>query len=97
MSPQPTSKPSGPCSELNELALMLLWADVLRDLAMEETRAGIMARTILRAERDGCGESARHLVEALGQAIVKAMPRLRKRDANGRWVLNLDLPADWRD
>jgi hypothetical protein len=88
---------SKPSSELSELALVLLWADVLRDLAMEESRAGQQARTILRAERDGQGESARHLVEALGRAIVQAMPRVRTKDPQtGRWRLNLTLPEDWR-
>jgi hypothetical protein len=91
--PQTKSK----SSELSELAIMLLWADVLRDLAMEENKAGQIARMILRAERDGQGDAVKHLVEALGLAIVKAMPRLRKRDAAGRWRLDLDLPAEWRD
>ena len=100
---QAKSKPNRPdsketASELSELALVLLWQDVIRDLAMEENRAGQLARTILRAERDGCGEQVRHLVEALGSAIVQAMPRVRTKDPQtGRWRLNLTLPADWRD
>jgi len=91
-------KPSKASSELSELSIMLLWADILKDLAMEENRSGQIARSILRAERDGHGESVRPLVEALGAAIVKAMPKLRKKDAKtGRWILNLDLPAEFRD
>lgn len=87
---------SSPSQALAEFAAILL-ADVIRDLSLDETKAGRIARMICRAERDGKSASVRRFTEPLGLAVLKAMPNIRKRDKKtGRWLLNFSLPAEWR-
>ena len=75
----------------------LLYADVIRDLSLEESGAGKIAREILRAERDGREDEVKHLVEPLARAIFQAVPKVRRKDPHtGRWTLDIELPAAWR-
>src|SRR5579872_1433393 len=98
------SGPSGPTAQskidewstrqdapTDDQLLTLLCADVLRELALHENKAGEVARTILRAQRDGQSASVQHLVVPLAVIIARAIPRIYRKDAKtGRFVLDIE-------
>ena len=84
MSPQRNSKAS---TELNELSLILLWQDVLMDLAIQESKAGRLARSILRAEREGRGKRPRLLGVALYRSNHESARRKVRPAMNQAYVV----------